>query len=78
MHQRALKGYEKVLGPEHPDTLSSVSSLGSMLERQGKYEEAKAMHQRALKGREKVLGLERPHAQQRHQPWVGVVEPGQA
>ncbi|KAF1835737.1 hypothetical protein BDW02DRAFT_484246, partial [Decorospora gaudefroyi] len=34
---------EKVLGPEHPDTLTSVSRLGSVLQRQGKYEEAEAM-----------------------------------
>ena len=58
MHQRALKGFEKVLGPEHLDTLTSVSNLGSVLESQGKYEEAEAMHERALKGYEKVLGLE--------------------
>ncbi|KAF2679087.1 hypothetical protein K458DRAFT_375514 [Lentithecium fluviatile CBS 122367] len=37
----------KALGPEHPDTLTSVSQLGSVLERQGKYEEAEAMHRRA-------------------------------
>ncbi|KAE8396152.1 hypothetical protein BDV23DRAFT_193008 [Aspergillus alliaceus] len=38
------------LGPEHPDTLISVSNLGS----------AEAMHQRALQGYEKVLGPEHP------------------
>ena len=46
MHRRALEAKEKVLGPEHPDTLASVSNLGSVLERQGKYEEAEAMHRR--------------------------------
>jgi tetratricopeptide (TPR) repeat protein len=51
---------ERVLGPEHPDTLTSVSQLGSVLESQGKYEEAEAMHQRALEGREKVIGPEHP------------------
>ncbi len=43
-----IKAREKVLGPEHPDTLAIVSSLGLVLERQGKYDEADAMHQRAL------------------------------
>ncbi|KAL9616022.1 MAG: hypothetical protein Q9160_009060 [Pyrenula sp. 1 TL-2023] len=52
---------EEVLGLEHPETLTSVSQLGSALERQGKYEEAEAMHRRALTGREKVLGPEHPH-----------------
>ena len=43
MHRRAFKGKEKVLGPEHPDTLASVNNLGSVLESQGKYEEAEAL-----------------------------------
>ncbi|KAH7394832.1 hypothetical protein BKA66DRAFT_455924 [Pyrenochaeta sp. MPI-SDFR-AT-0127] len=58
MHRRALEGREKVLGPEHPDTLTSVDNLGWMLARQGKYEEAEAMHRRALEGHEKVLRVE--------------------
>ena len=61
MHRRVLKATEKVLGPEHPDTLNSVSNLGLVLESQGKYEEAEAMHRRALKGYEKVLGPEHPY-----------------
>src|SRR5437764_1434350 len=61
MHRRALEGYEKVLGPEHPDTLTSVSKLGSVLESQGKYEKAEVIHRRALEGYEKVLGPEHPH-----------------
>jgi hypothetical protein len=43
MLRRALVGYEKVLGAEHPDTLTSVDHLGNVLERQGKYDEAEAM-----------------------------------
>ncbi|KAF2187603.1 putative kinesin, partial [Zopfia rhizophila CBS 207.26] len=56
----SVEAREKVLGPEHPHTLTSVSNLGLVLERQGKYKEAEAMHQRALEGHEKVLGLEHP------------------
>jgi Tfp pilus assembly protein PilF len=52
MHRRALKGREKVLGLEHPDTLASVNNLGVVLERQDKYEEAKTMHRRALEVKE--------------------------
>ncbi|OCK86963.1 TPR-like protein [Cenococcum geophilum 1.58] len=54
----AVEAMEKVLGPEHTDTLASVSELSSALERLGKYKEAEAMHQRALEGSEKVLGPE--------------------
>ena len=57
----AVTTREGALGGEHSDTLTSVSNLGSALERQGKYEEAEAMHRRALEGYEKVLGPEHPH-----------------
>jgi tetratricopeptide (TPR) repeat protein len=52
---------EKMLGQEHPDTLTSVSQLGSVLESQGKYDAAEVLHRRALEGYEKVLGREHPH-----------------
>ncbi|KAK3613285.1 hypothetical protein LTR22_028216, partial [Elasticomyces elasticus] len=60
MNRRALKGREKALGPEHPDTLTSVSDLPLVLQSQGKYEAAEEMNWRALKGREKTLGPEHP------------------
>ena len=60
MHRRALEGREKALGFEHPDTLTSVSNLRSVLSSQGKYDEAEAMHRRALEGYEKALGLKHP------------------
>ncbi|RSL80949.1 hypothetical protein CEP52_017301, partial [Fusarium oligoseptatum] len=55
-----LRGEEKALGPDNPNTLASVSNLGSVLSRQGKYDEAEAIYRRALKGYEKALGLEHP------------------
>ena len=61
INRSALKAREAMLGPEHPDTLISVSQLGSVLEMQGKYDEAEAMHRRALAGSKKVLGPEHPH-----------------
>ena len=61
MSRGALEAMEATLGAEHPDTLTSVGMLGSVLLNQGKYEEAEAMHRRALEGYEKVLGLEHPH-----------------
>jgi hypothetical protein len=51
MHQQALQ-VRKVLGPEHPDTLASVSEFGCVLVRLGKYAEAEAMHQQALQPRD--------------------------
>ena len=61
MNRRALGGREKVLGKEHPDTLTSVSNLALILEYQGMHEEAEAMNRRALNGYEKVLGRKHPH-----------------
>ena len=60
MQRRALKLREKVLSPEHPDTLTSMSNLARVLDSQGKYEVAEKMQRRALELREKVLGPEHP------------------
>ena len=51
---------ERVLGPEHPDTLSSLNNLAVLYEDQGKYEQAEPLYQRALATRERVLGPEHP------------------
>jgi tetratricopeptide (TPR) repeat protein len=60
MNRRALEGSEKVLGKDHPSTLTSVSNLASVLQGQGKYEAVEAMNRRALEGSEKVLGKDHP------------------
>ena len=60
-HRRALKGYEKVLGAEHLDTLHSVDTLGNLLFDKGHCEGAEALLRRALEGYEKVLGAEHPY-----------------
>ena len=61
MHRQTLALREKVLGIEHPDTLTSMSQLASALSNQGKYVEAEQMHRQTLALREKVLGLEHPN-----------------
>ena len=61
MHRRALEIQEKVLGPEHLNTLYSANRLGIALQQQDKLEEAEVMHRRALKIQEKVLGPEHPN-----------------
>ena len=60
MYRQALRDREKVQGPEHPDTITSVNNLGLVLSDQGKYEEAEAMYRRALRDREKVQGPKHP------------------
>ena len=58
MWNRALAGYEKVLEPEHPNTLLMVYNLGFLYHARGKFEKARAMWDRALAGYEKALGPE--------------------
>ena len=60
MYRQALELREKVLGKEHPDTLTSMNNLAGALRGQGKYEEAEQMHRQALELTEKVLGKEHP------------------
>ncbi len=57
---RLLKTREHILGPEHPDTLSSLNNLGVLLSDKGDYDGAEACYRRALAGREKALGPEHP------------------
>jgi Tfp pilus assembly protein PilF len=59
--RRVLVGREKVLGKEHPDTLTSVNNLGAVLQAQGDYKTAEEHHRRALAGWESVLGKEHPN-----------------
>jgi tetratricopeptide (TPR) repeat protein len=58
MNRQTLARKEKVLGPEHPSTLTSMNNLANVLNRQGKYEEAEAMNRQTLARYEKVLGPE--------------------
>ena len=54
--KRALAIRERMQGPEHPDTASSLRLLGYLYREQGKYELAEPLFQRALAICEKVLG----------------------
>ncbi|KAL2196387.1 acyl transferase/acyl hydrolase/lysophospholipase [Corynascus similis CBS 632.67] len=56
IYQRALRGYEKALGPDHTSTQYTVNNLGSLYLDQGRLKEAEAMYQRALQGYEEGLG----------------------
>ncbi|PVH91203.1 hypothetical protein DM02DRAFT_466319, partial [Periconia macrospinosa] len=60
MDRRPLEGRGETMGKDHPDTLTSVSNLASVLQYQGKYEVAEEMNQRALDGRERALGTDHP------------------
>jgi tetratricopeptide (TPR) repeat protein len=56
----ALDAREKVLGPEHQDTATSLDNLADLLRDQGSFADALPLHQRALAIREKTLGPRHP------------------
>ncbi|KFY31849.1 hypothetical protein V493_00740, partial [Pseudogymnoascus sp. VKM F-4281 (FW-2241)] len=56
MNRQTLKLMEEVLGKTHPYTLTTMSNLALVLERQGKYDEAETMNRQTLKLKEEVLG----------------------
>ena len=60
LYRRALEARERVLGPEHPDTLTSVNNLAALYQAQGRYGEAEPLYRRALEASERVLGPEHP------------------
>jgi tetratricopeptide (TPR) repeat protein len=60
LYLQVIESRGRVLGSKHPNTLTSINNLGSVLSGQGKYKEAEVMHRRALEAREKMLGREHP------------------
>ncbi len=60
MFEQARIAQEEHLGPDHLDTLSTVSKLAIVFRFQGKHRKAKIMSQRAVTGLEKQLGPEHP------------------
>jgi non-specific serine/threonine protein kinase/serine/threonine-protein kinase len=57
---RAVDIRRRVLGPENPDTLTSMSSLGLDLTRQGRFDEAEKSLRGTLDIQRRVLGREHP------------------
>ncbi|KAJ5915324.1 P-loop containing nucleoside triphosphate hydrolase protein [Penicillium verhagenii] len=51
---------KQVLGPEHPDTLSSIANLASTYWSQGLWKEAEELGVQVIETREQVLGPEHP------------------
>jgi tetratricopeptide (TPR) repeat protein len=51
------------LGPDHPDTATSLNNLAKLYGNQGKYEQAEPLYQRALSIDERALGPQHPTTQ---------------
>jgi len=62
LQERALATRRRVLGEEHPDTLTSISNMGTLLRAQGKLSEAEPYYREGLENLRRVLGEEHPDA----------------
>jgi CHAT domain-containing protein/tetratricopeptide (TPR) repeat protein len=56
----ALRVRREVLGPRHPDTLTSLNNLAELYVAQGRYGDAEPLLQEALQARREVLGPRHP------------------
>ncbi|KAK2468823.1 hypothetical protein H9L39_19585 [Fusarium oxysporum f. sp. albedinis] len=60
IRQQIMELRRKLLGDEHPDTLTSMNGLSDILVCLGKFQEAEKIYQSTLELRKKVLGDEHP------------------
>jgi Tetratricopeptide repeat len=51
---------KRVLGQEHPDTLTSMANLASKYRNQGRWKEAEELEVQVKETRKRVLGQEHP------------------
>ena len=58
MEREVLAVKQRVLGADHPSTLTTAGDLASSFSRQGKYDEAEKMEREVLAVRKQVLGAD--------------------
>ena len=58
--ERLVAARERVLGPDHPDTLASRNNLANAYRAAGRLDEAISLHEQILADRERVLGPDHP------------------
>jgi tetratricopeptide (TPR) repeat protein len=59
--ERTLADTERVLGPDHRDTLQSRNNLATAYQEAGRLDDALPLHQQTLADRERILGPNHPH-----------------
>ncbi|KAJ5532069.1 P-loop containing nucleoside triphosphate hydrolase protein [Penicillium frequentans] len=57
---QVIEARRQVLGPEHPDTLMSMSNLAHTYQYQGRWKEAEELSVQVIEARRQVLGPEHP------------------
>ncbi|MET9386180.1 tetratricopeptide repeat protein [Streptomyces sp. NPDC002928] len=60
LHQQLQDTQSRLLGPDHPDTLTSHNNLAAALREMGEYAQAVDLHRRTLEDRTGILGPDHP------------------
>jgi hypothetical protein len=60
MEETLLELQQADLGPDHPDTLTTMGNLAQTLYAQGELAEARALEQQVLDARQRLLGPDHP------------------
>jgi tetratricopeptide (TPR) repeat protein len=61
LYEQTLADRERILGADHPDTLSSRNNLAGAYESAGRLDEAIGLHEQTLADRERILGADHPN-----------------
>jgi tetratricopeptide (TPR) repeat protein len=68
MYRKTLAVDQRVSGPEHPQTLATVTNLANTLLSQGNYAEAETTYRAVLAIQQRVLGPEHPNTMKTAKP----------
>ena len=60
LFEECLAKYKRVLGEDHPDTLSSLNNLANLFKNKGDYDRALPMYEECLAKSKRVLGEDHP------------------
>jgi Flp pilus assembly protein TadD len=60
LQEQVLEAMARLLGKEHPNTLTSMLNLAQMLQTEGDLAGAERLYRLALEGRKRVLGADHP------------------
>ena len=61
LNEKVLAARKRILGEEHPHTLTTMSNLASTYGGQGKLKESADLKEKVLAARKRILGEEHPH-----------------
>ena len=74
LSHEALKGRQRKLGEEHPDTLESKNDLAVLYKKKGDYDKAEKLLLEAIEGRRLKLGDTHPHTLESWNNLLGLYE----